>query len=50
MRFMHDMRIVLIQMILGQAEAIKLGIGRALLIHDPELKPLLRQGKVNNRL
>ncbi|KAI7875650.1 hypothetical protein K492DRAFT_152512 [Lichtheimia hyalospora FSU 10163] len=27
----------------GQAEAIKLGIGRALLIHDPELKPLLRQ-------
>lgn len=30
----------------GQAEAIKLGLGKALLIHDNELKPALRKGKI----
>lgn len=29
----------------GQAQAIKLGLGKALLVHDPELKPTLRKGK-----
>ena len=29
----------------GQAQAIKLGISRALLVHDMELKPTLRHGK-----
>lgn len=28
----------------GQAEAIKLGVGKALLVHDAELKPTLRKG------
>jgi small subunit ribosomal protein S9 len=28
----------------GQAQAIKLGLGKALLVHDPELKPTLRKG------
>ncbi|KAG2175265.1 hypothetical protein INT44_007753 [Umbelopsis vinacea] len=27
----------------GQAQAIKLGLGKALLVHDPELKPTLRK-------
>lgn len=29
--------------ITGQAEAIRLGISRALVLHDPELKPTLRR-------
>ena len=29
---------------IGQAQAIKLGVGRALLTHNPELKPVLRKG------
>ena len=29
----------------GQAEAITLGIGRALLVHEPALKPALRRGE-----
>lgn len=29
----------------GQAEAITLGLARALLVHEPALKPLLRKGK-----
>lgn len=28
---------------LGQAQAIKLGLGKALLIHNDELKPVLRK-------
>jgi small subunit ribosomal protein S9 len=28
---------------IGQAQAIKLGLGKALLIHNEELKPLLRK-------
>lgn len=31
--------------LLGQAQAIKLGLGKALLIHNSELKPALRKGK-----
>lgn len=30
----------------GQAQAIKLGLGKALLIHNDELKPALRKGKL----
>lgn len=29
----------------GQAEAIALGVGRALLVHEPALKPALRRGE-----
>jgi ribosomal protein S9 len=32
---------------LGQAQAIKLGLGKALLIHNSELKPVLRKGKLH---
>ena len=31
--------------IIGQAEAISLGIAKALMTHTPELKPTLRKGK-----
>jgi small subunit ribosomal protein S9 len=30
---------------IGQAEAISLGIAKALMTHTPELKPTLRKGK-----
>lgn len=29
---------------LGQAQAIKLGVSKALLVHDPSMKPTLRKG------
>lgn len=32
----------------GQAEAMTLGIGRALLVHEPALKPALRRGESND--
>ena len=31
----------------GQAEAITMGVARALLVHEPALKPVLRRGKQN---
>jgi small subunit ribosomal protein S9 len=31
----------------GQAEAITLAVGRALMVHEPALKPILRQGKLS---
>lgn len=30
----------------GQAEAITLGLARALIVHEPALKPILRRGKI----